>query len=188
MLNVRRVVKEAEERFEKIFGRQYTGLVEKYKTDDADFVIITLGTLSGLVQQVVDEYREAGIKAGLLRIRYMRPFPDIEIAEALSGVKAVAVLEKYISFGAEGTVYTNVNSVLKKTGLGIPALNYIGGLGGKDISIEEIKGIFRDLGAGVLGSAGSLGEGVDRNEVRAQGKTFPSKIHFLGIPEEVQND
>ncbi|MEE1211234.1 MAG: hypothetical protein UHO11_01950 [Treponema sp.] len=188
MLNVRRVVKEAEERFEKIFGRQYTGLVEKYRTDDADFVIITLGTLSGLVQQVVDEYREAGIKAGLLRIRYMRPFPDIEIAEALSGVKAVAVLEKDISFGAEGTVYTNVNSVLKKTGLGIPALNYIGGLGGKDISIEEIKGIFRDLGAGVLGSAGSLGEGVDRNEVRAQGKTFPSKIHFLGIPEEVQND
>ena len=84
MLNVPEVVAEAESRFEKIFGRRYTGLTENYRTEDADFVIVTLGTVSGLVQQVVDKLREGGIKAGLLRIRYMRPFPEKEIAEAQS--------------------------------------------------------------------------------------------------------
>ena len=168
MLNVRKVVKEAEDRFEKIFGRRYTGLVEKYKTEDADFVIITLGTLSGLVTQVVDELRASGKKAGLLRIRYMRPFPDEEIVEALQNVKAVAVLEKDISFGAEGTVFTNVNSVLKKSNLDIPAVNYIGGLGGKDISTGEIERIFEEL-AKIADAENS------------------SSVKFLGLPEGVQN-
>ena len=168
MLNVRKVVKEAEDRFEKIFGRRYTGLVEIYKTEDADFVILTLGTLSGLVTQVVDELRASGKKAGLLRIRYMRPFPDDEIVEALQNVKAVAVLEKDISFGAEGTVFTNVNSVLKKANLDIPAVNYIGGLGGKDISTQEIEGIFEEL------------------EEIADGENS-SSVKFLGLPEGVQN-
>ena len=168
MLNVRKVVKEAEDRFEKIFGRRYTGLVEKYKTEDADFVIITLGTLSGLVTQVVDELRASGKKAGLLRIRYMRPFPDEEIVEALQNVKAVAVLEKDISFGAEGTVFTNVNSVLNKSNLDIPAVNYIGGLGGKDISTQEIEGIFEEL-AKIAAGENSL------------------SVKFLGLPEGVQN-
>ncbi len=186
LLNVPEVVNEAEAKFEKIFGRRYTGLTENYRTEDAEFVIVTLGSISGLVQQVVDKLREQGVKAGLLRIRYMRPFPEKEIAETLKNAKAVAVLEKDISFGAEGTVYTNVNSALKKAGLDIPSVNYIGGLGGKDISAEEIEGIFRDLGAGVLGGGSSLGEGVARNEVRAQGKAFPSYINFLGIPETEQ--
>ena len=92
---------------------------------------------------ITDELRSLGKKAGLLRIRYMRPFPDEEIVEALRNVKAVAVLEKDISFGAEGTVFTNVNSVLKKSGLGLPCVNYIGGLGGKDISADEIRETLR---------------------------------------------
>ena len=191
MLNVREVVTEAEERFEKIFGRKYTGLVEKYKSNDADFVIITLGSVAGLVEQVVDELRAAGKKAGLLRIRYMRPFPDLEIVEALRNVKAAAVLEKDISFGAEGTVYTNVNSVLKKTGLDFPCSNYIGGLGGKDISAAEIRGIFEALekAGGVAGAGTPAGEGGGRPFAGwSQGETSPSQINFLGIPQEAQND
>ena len=170
MLNVRKVVGEAEDRFEKIFGRHYTGLTENYKTEDADFVIITLGSISGLVEQTVDELRESGKKAGLLRIRYMRPFPDKEIKEALAGVKACAVLEKDISFGAEGTVFTNVNSVLKKEELKLPCVNYIGGLGGKDISINDIKEIYAELE--------KLSEDKDM---------IIHPVHFLGIAEEVQN-
>lgn len=191
MLNVREVVTEAEERFEKIFGRRYTGLVEKYKSDDADFVIITLGSVAGLVEQVVDELRAAGKKVGLLRIRYMRPFPDLEIVEALRNVKAAAVLEKDISFGAEGTVYTNVNSVLKKAGLDFPCSNYIGGLGGKDISAAEIRGIFEALekAGGVAGAGTPAGEGGGRPLAGwRQGETSPSQINFLGIPQEAQND
>ncbi|MCR5495237.1 MAG: hypothetical protein K6F15_06320 [Treponema sp.] len=187
MLEVRSVVHEAEERFEKIFGRHYTGLIEDYRCEDADFVIITLGSISGLVKEVADDLRKAGIKAGLLRIRYMRPFPDKEIVEALTNVKAVAVLEKDISFGAEGTVYTNVNSVLKKASLAFPCLNYIGGLGGKDISYREILGIYSELErlGGVTGAA-PVREGGEQGTV-SQGETSPSYIHFLGIPEEAQN-
>lgn len=162
MLNVREVVSEAEERFEKIIGRHYTGLTESYLAEDADFVIITLGSISGLVEQVVDEYRSKGIKAGLLRIRYMRPFPDKEITETVKNARALAVLEKDISFGAEGTVFTNVNSALKKAGLNIPNQNYIGGLGGKNISKEEIQSIYDDL---------------------SSEKNLPSKVKFFGINE-----
>lgn len=165
MLNVAEVVAEAEDRFEKIFGRHYTGLTENYKTEDADFVIITLGTISGLVQQIVDKLRDNGIKAGLLRIRYMRPFPEKEIAQSLKNVKAAAVLEKDISFGAEGTVFTNVNSALKKAELKIPTVNYIGGLGGKDISFNEIEKIFDDL----------------------KNNHIEKSVNFLGIPQEQLN-
>ena len=145
LLNVKGVVTEAESRFESIFGRHYSGLTESYKTDDADYILITLGSISGLVRETVDKLREQGEKVGLLRIRYMRPFPNEEIAESVKNAKSVAVLEKDISFGNEGTVYTNVNSALQKSGISIPTSNYIGGLGGKNISQQEIENIFEEL-------------------------------------------
>lgn len=157
LLNAKKIISEAETRFNEIFGRQYTGLIEKYKSDDADYIIITLGSISGLVKQTVDELREQGEKVGLVRIRYMRPFPNEEISQAVQNAKAAAVLEKDISFGNEGTVYTNVNSALKKFGVEVPVSNYIGGLGGKNISEVEIKTIFSSL------------------------KTNPSGVNFLGI-------
>ena len=157
LLNAKKIISEAETRFNEIFGRQYTGLIEKYKSDDADYIIITLGSISGLVKQTVDELREQGEKVGLVRIRYMRPFPNEEISQAVQNAKAAAVLEKDISFGNEGTVYTHVNSALKKFGVEVPASNYIGGLGGRNISEVEIKTIFSSL------------------------KTNPSGVNFLGI-------
>ena len=157
LLNAKKIISEAETRFNEIFGRQYTGLIEKYKSDDADYIIITLGSISGLVKQTVDELREQGEKVGLVRIRYMRPFPNEEISQAVQNTKTAAVLEKDISFGNEGTVYTNVNSALKKFGVEVPVSNYIGGLGGRNISEVEIKTIFSSL------------------------KTNPSGVNFLGI-------
>lgn len=151
ILNAREAISEAEERFAGIFGRKYTGLVEEYRTKDADYILITLGSISGLVRETVDALREEGVKAGLLRLRYIRPFPNEEIAGAVLKAKGVAVLEKDISFGNEGTVYTNVNSALHKAGLSIPASNYIGGLGGKNISADEIRTIFTDLAEGQTG-------------------------------------
>ena len=145
LLNVKGVVTEAESRFESIFGRHYSGLTESYKTDDADYILITLGSISGLVRETVDKLREQGEKVGLLRIRYMRPFPNEETAQAVKNAKAAAVLEKDISFGNEGTVYTNVNSALQKSGISIPTSDYIGGLGGKNISQQEIENIFEEL-------------------------------------------
>ncbi len=148
MLRVREVVAQAEERFAGIFGRSYTGLTESYRTEDADYILITLGSLAGLVRETVDALREQGVRAGLLRLRYLRPFPNEEVAQAVKNAKAVATLEKDISFGNEGTVYTNVNSALQKAGLCLPSSNYIGGLGGRNISREEIEGIFAELKEG----------------------------------------
>ena len=157
ILNAKTVISEAEQKFENIFGRKYTGLTENYKTEDAEYILITLGSISGLVREIVDKLRDDGEKVGLLKIRYMRPFPNEEIAQAVQNAKAVAVLEKDISFGNEGAVYTNVNSALQKAGINIPSSNYIGGLGGKNISPNEIENIFAEM----------------KDEI--------SKINFLGI-------
>lgn len=145
LLNAKKAVDEAEEKFAEIFGRRYTGLTESYRTEDADYILITLGSIAGLVRETVDRLREKGKKLGLLRIRYMRPFPNEEIAAAVKNAKAAAVLEKDISFGNEGTVYTNVNSALHKANVNVPTSNYIGGLGGKNISADEIEKIFDEL-------------------------------------------
>ena len=160
LLNAAPVIREAEEKFTSIFGRQYTGLTESYRTEDADYILITLGSTSGLVRETVDRLRERGERVGLLRLRYLRPFPNEEIAEAVKGAKAVAVLEKDISFGNEGTVYTNVNSALQKAGIRLPVSNYIGGLGGKNISASEIEKIFAELkqGTGKVEFLGTGGE------------------------------
>ncbi len=147
ILQAKDAITEAEDKFFKIFGREYTGLIETYQTQDADYIIITLGSIAGLVRETVDKLREKGEKVGLLRIRYMRPFPNEEIAAVVKKARAIGVLEKDISFGNEGTVYTNVNSALQKAGLCIPSSNYIGGLGGRNISAKEIESIFEALKA-----------------------------------------
>ena len=142
------VIAETEREFAEIFGRKYSGLIEQYRTEDAELILVTLGSIAGLCRETADRMRMQGIRAGVIRIRYMRPFPNAEIAEALRNAKAFAVLEKDISFGNEGTVFTNVNSALQKAGLNIPGQNYIGGLGGRNISAGDIEAIFRGLVSG----------------------------------------
>lgn len=145
ILNAKDVIAEAEEKFETIFGRHYTGLTESYRTEDADYILMTLGSIAGLVREVVDRLRNDGKKVGLLRLRYLRPFPNEEIVKAVKNAKALAVLEKDISFGNAGTVYTNVSAALQRAGISVSNSNYIGGLGGKNISFEEIENIFNNL-------------------------------------------
>ena len=139
------VIDQVEAEFAAMFGRTYTGAIEPYACEDADFVLVALGTISGLAEEVVRELRAEGVKAGSVRIRYMRPFPYEALCEALSGAACVGVLEKDISFGAEGTVFTNVNSALQRAGASIPTRNFVGGLGGDDISREDMHGIFSSL-------------------------------------------
>ena len=158
------IIDKAEERFAEIFGRRYSGLTESYQTEDAEYILITLGSISGLVREAVDKLRAEGKRVGLLRLRYLRPFPNEEIANAVKNANALAVLEKDISFGNEGTVYTNVNSALQKAGIELPTSNYIGGLGGKNISFEEIINIFDEL------------------------EKQQSKVKFLGIGGEANGD
>lgn len=157
------VIAEVEDRFEAVFGRRYPGMVEAYRCDDADYVLVTLGSIAGLARSVVDARRAEGQKVGLLRIRYMRPFPYGQIARALEGAKAFGVLEKDISFGAEGTVYTNVNSALQRAGAVLPSMNFVGGLGGDDITEADIDGMFDALAQ------------------RAAGKGTSYQVVFVGV-------
>ena len=145
MLAAKQVIAEAESDFAEIFGRAYSGPVERYRTEDADYILVTLGSIAGLCRETADRLRAEGIKAGVVRLRYIRPFPHAEIADALRNAKAFAVHEKDISFGSEGTVFTNVNSALQRAGVSVRGSNYIGGLGGRNISADEIAQIFRDL-------------------------------------------
>lgn len=148
MKNAVPVIAEAEKKFSEIFGRDYTGLIHTYKTEDADYIIITLGSITGLCRETADKLREKGINAGVVRIRYMRPFPGEEIAQAVKNAKAVAVLEKDISFGNEGAVFTNVNSALHSQEIGVPSYNFIGGLGGRNISASDIENIYTEIQKG----------------------------------------
>lgn len=162
VLAARQVITETEKAFAGIFGRKYTGLTENYRTDDADYIIVTLGSIAGLCRETADKLREKGVKAGVVRIRYMRPFPNAEIAEVLRNAKAYAVLEKDISFGNEGTVFTNVNSALKKAGADVKGYNFIGGLGGRNISASDIEKIYNDIANGTE-SVSFIGIGGESN-------------------------
>lgn len=161
---VPQVVAEVEQRFADVMGRSYAGMVEAVDCDDADVILVVLGSIAGLARGVVSQLRAEGKRVGMLKIRYMRPFPAAAIAEALAGAQAVAVLEKDISFGAEGTVFTNVNSALLQAGQCIPTLNFVGGLGGDDISEDHIRDIFNAL------------------ERRAAGEELP-RVTFLGVDD-----
>ncbi|MDD3627155.1 MAG: transketolase C-terminal domain-containing protein, partial [bacterium] len=96
MENAKNVIKEAGKEFGKIFGKEY-GLIEKYKTDDAEFVLVTYGTISGTAKDAVDKLREKGIAAGVLKIRSFRPFPREEIQAALKNCKKVGVIDRAVS-------------------------------------------------------------------------------------------
>lgn len=142
MLNAVSVIAESEKKFAEIFGRKYSGLIENYKTEYAEFILITIGSIAGLCRETADKLRAEGKKVGVVRLRYLRPFPAAELVESVKNAKAVGVLEKDISFGNEGTVFTNVNSVLHTEKVDIPSYNFIGGLGGRNISQSDIENIF----------------------------------------------
>ena len=145
MLAAAAAVERVEARFAEVFGRSYPGLIEVVNCDDADIVLVTLGSIAGLARERAAQLRAQGVKAGLVRIRYMRPFPARQIVEALAGAAAVGVLEKDVSFGAEGTVMTNVCSALQQAGNAVPVVNFVGGLGGDDISQAQMRGMFEVL-------------------------------------------
>ncbi|MFH1577040.1 MAG: pyruvate ferredoxin oxidoreductase [Candidatus Margulisiibacteriota bacterium] len=131
--------------FGKKFGREY-GLFEKYHLDDAEIAIVALGSTCGTAKVVIDELRSKGIKAGMLKIRVFRPFVADEVVKALSKVPAIAVLDRSDSYNAQGgPVFTEVRSALYDLANKPKIINYIYGLGGRDITVEDIHSVFADL-------------------------------------------
>jgi len=145
MRKVPAVIEEVDRIYGERFGRYYDGMVEQYMCNDAEVVLMTLGSVTGTARMVVDAMRQEGHKVGLVKMRYMRPFPREEILDIASRVRAIGVLDKDISVGYEGIVFTNVNSTIADL-INPPArINFIGGLGGRNISKENTRDMFNEL-------------------------------------------
>jgi Pyruvate:ferredoxin oxidoreductase and related 2-oxoacid:ferredoxin oxidoreductases, alpha subunit len=146
MMDAKEVVLEVSKEFEKLTGRKY-GLFEEYKTEDADVCMVVLNSTAGTGKYVVDQMRAQGKKVGLIKPRLFRPFPVDEITAALSKFKAVAVMDKADSFNAAGgPLYTDVTSAMYAKGvLGPKVINYIYGLGGRDVKTDDLESVFNEL-------------------------------------------
>ena len=140
------VLREAGREFGEKFGRDYSGLVEGYRLDDAETAIVAMGSICGTVKDAIDDMRSAGKKVGLLKIRCFRPFPTKDVAAALKDVSTVAVLDKNVSLGAKGAVALEIKDALYKSG--IPVYDYILGLGGRDVRKRDIAKIVSLAGEG----------------------------------------
>ncbi len=142
------VIDEVDAKFAARFGRSYGGLIEEYRTEDADVVLVTVGGMSGTGKDAVDEARGKGIKAGLIKLRFVRPFPAARIAKALEGKKAFAVVDRSVSFGWScGPMYVETRSAVADAKRKYASFSAIGGLGGADLSYEHMLGCIDKLEA-----------------------------------------
>ncbi|MDD5748861.1 MAG: transketolase C-terminal domain-containing protein [Actinomycetota bacterium] len=138
--NARDVIREVSREFESVFGRWHGDLVETYRMEDAEYAIVAMGTIASEARVTVERLREHGCNAGLLRVRFFRPFPKDEIASCLSGTKAVVVFDRDFSYGMSGALFTEVRSSLYSKS-DVPVFNVIVGLGGRDVTYEQIEQI-----------------------------------------------
>jgi pyruvate ferredoxin oxidoreductase alpha subunit len=147
MNNAMTVIQQIHDQYAQLTGRAYgDGLLEQYKLGDAEIAVICVGSTAGTAKAVIDELRNSGVKAGLLRIRTYRPFPAEAIVKALGKAKAVAVMDRSMSFGGRGgAVFHEVRHALYDSATRPYVVNYIYGLGGRDTSPIQIKKIFEDL-------------------------------------------
>ncbi len=148
--------------FAELSGRPF-GLIETDMMDDAEVAIVVIGSSAGNVRHVAKQMRAEGVKAGLVKVRCFRPFPAAELAAALSGMKAVAVLDRSESFGAEGgPLFMETRSALYDLERRVPVVNYIYGLGGSDVRLDLIRSVYTDL-----------------SDIAAGGEV-PAGLHYLG--------
>ncbi len=148
--------------FERTFGRDSGGLLRRYRTDDAETIVVALGSVMGTIEDVVDELREQDVKIGVLGIKCFRPYPLEEVREALAGAQRVVVLEKAFAVGAGGIVGQNVRLAL--SGLVPRVYDVVAGLGGRPITKPSLHALFAEALA-------------DRLE--------PGRMHFLDLKRDV---
>jgi pyruvate ferredoxin oxidoreductase alpha subunit len=145
MKNSKKVILDIFKEFGELTGREY-GLFEEYKMEDAERAIIVLNSSAGTAKAACDRLREKGEKVGVLKLRVFRPFPMDELSKAISHVKAVAVMDKAESFSAiGGPVFTDVRSACYELKTRPHIINYIYGLGGRDVRIEDFYHVYHEL-------------------------------------------
>jgi len=156
------IIKVADE-FAELSGRKY-GLFESYRMEDAEIAAVVLGSTAGTAKAVVDNLREEGMKAGVVKLRSFRPFPAEELVDALKDMKAIAVMDRSDSFGAMGgPVFAELRSAFYGKA-DVPIVNHIYGLGGRDVPGTDVEKVYRGLDS--IASSGEVGELVSYLGVR----------------------
>lgn len=145
MMNARKVILDVAKEYEELTGRKYS-FFEEYKMEDADVAIVLINSTAGTAKQAIDEMRAEGKRVGLIKIRVFRPFPFDEIKHALTGIKVVGIMDKCEGFsGAGGPLFAEVRSALYDSHERPEMINYVYGLGGRDVTVDTIKGVFNEL-------------------------------------------
>lgn len=145
MENAKQVILDVAAEFEKLSGRKY-GLFETYKLDDAEMALVIINSAAGTAKDAVDRLRAEGKKVGLLKIRVFRPFPAEEIAEALKNVKVIAVMDRCEGFSSQGgPLVAEVKSALFTAGSTAKVVDYVYGIGGRDVRVENIEEVYAAL-------------------------------------------
>ncbi|MEM0448766.1 MAG: hypothetical protein QW520_02970 [Methanomassiliicoccales archaeon] len=156
----RRVIAEVDELFGRTFGRRYGGLLQTYKMEDAEYALLSLGTVTTTARAVVDELRSRGEKAGLIKLRFMRPFPEKELKEVTKDLRSLGVFDRSLSMNGFGPVFTEVRGALSSSGIALS--DHIGGLGGRDVTLEHIREIYSDIALGKAVQDGANWYGLRR--------------------------
>ena len=145
MESSKEVILEVAKSFGEMSGRSY-GLFEEYRTRDADYIMLIMGSAAGTAKEMTDALRDEGKKVGVLKLRVFRPFPGKEIAAALSHCKAVAIMDRCESYNGNGSVLgCEVTSALFREKVNVEAVNYIYGLGGRDFTVDDVRSVFAEL-------------------------------------------
>lgn len=135
------VLEEADREYGELFGRRYGGAIEEYRMEDAEYALVTTGSMSGAAKDMIDQKRAEGVKVGLVRMRMVRPFPKERVRKALANVKAFGVVDKNVSFGCDtGIIYQEVKAAMYGANT-VPSVPVIGGLGGEDISLNMMSDV-----------------------------------------------
>jgi phenylglyoxylate dehydrogenase alpha subunit len=147
MERAKEAIERVDREFRSRFKRGYGGLTESYRTEDADLLLVTMGSPSGTAKVAVDLARDQGLAVGLLKIRALRPFPSEKVAEAAESKRVIAVIDRNVCFGwGTGVVFMEVQSALGARASGKRLLSFVGGLGGSDITVDHVLGIIRKMG------------------------------------------
>jgi pyruvate ferredoxin oxidoreductase alpha subunit len=157
MMNAKKVILDVAADFEKTFGRKY-GLIEEYKMEDAELAMVIMGSSAGTAKAAVDKLRAEGVKAGLIKIRVFRPFPGEELAKALKGVKALAVMDKSEGFSAcGGPLFAETAGACINMPDRPLMVDIVFGLGGRDFTVEAALSVYDRLkNIAATGEAGEL--------------------------------
>ncbi|HBL53063.1 MAG TPA: pyruvate ferredoxin oxidoreductase, partial [Syntrophaceae bacterium] len=145
LINSKKVILDVWDEWAKLFGRAYKP-VETYQAEDADVLMLTMGSMGETAQMAIDQLRAQGVKAGLVKLRLWRPFPHAEIKAVVKNVKKLIVTDRAISFGGPGgPVFSEIKSALYAETKRPLIYNYIYGLGGRDVAVGEFVAMFENV-------------------------------------------